>query len=101
MGTTWYGSYDELVIELHGFDAIRARRTQIRLRIHDIESVRVVAANAVEPGALHLGHRKKPAVVLTTRATESIGCLAIHRRDAAEVADDLVRRGVGRTSALV
>ena len=87
-----YGRYDELVIELRGVDALRAGRRELRLAIDEIESVRAVAAEDVEAGVERVGPRSKPAVLIRTS-----GCvIAVHRRDAAEMAEDLARRGVGR-----
>lgn len=80
MGTDIYGSYDHLVIELWGAEALRARARRLRIPLDDIVEVRLGTA----------GHR--PAVVIRQRD----GQVHVFRRsDAGEVVDDLVRRGVG------
>jgi hypothetical protein len=80
MGTDIYGSYDHLVIELSGTEALRARARRLRIPLDDIVEVRVGRA----------GHR--PAVVIRERG----GAVHVFRReDAADVVADLVRRGVG------
>jgi hypothetical protein len=80
MGTDIYGSYDHLVIELSGAEALRARARRLRIPIDDIVEVRVGTA----------GHR--PAVVIRERD----GLVHVFRRaNAGEVVDDLLRRGVG------
>lgn len=80
MGTDIYGSYDHLVIELSGAEALRARARRLRIPIDDIVGVRLGTAG------------QRPAVVIRERD----GAVHVFRRaDAAEVVDDLVRRGVG------
>lgn len=80
MGTDFYGSYDHLVIELSGAEALRARARRLRIPIDDIVEVRLGTAG------------QRPAVVIRERG----GAVHVFRRaDAGEVVDDLVRRGVG------
>lgn len=80
MGTDIYGSYDHLVIELSGADALRARARRLRIPIDDIVEVRLGTAGS------------RPAVVIRERG----GAVHVFRRaDAGEVVEDLVRRGVG------
>lgn len=86
-----YGRYDELVIELRGLDALRAGRRELRLPINEIESVSL-APRELEVGVERAGPRSKPAVLIRT----SRRVVAVHRPDAAEMAEDLARRGVGR-----
>ena len=80
MGTDVYGSYDHLVIELSGAEALRARARRLRIPIDDIVEVRLGTAG------------QRPAVVICERG----GAVYVFRRaDAGDVVDDLVRRGVG------
>ena len=100
MGTTIYGSYDDLVIELHGLDALRLGTRRIRIPLDDIESVDSFAAG--DPtGGIVVGPRSQPAVVIRSRRDGRGATVAVHRPDAEEVAADLVRRGVGRSVATV
>ncbi len=96
MGTNIYGSYDQLVIELSGFDAVRAGRRVLRLDIDTIRSVTVEARQVADPATQHLGIRRHPAVMITIEDGRSLRCFAVHRPDAVEMAADLVRCGVGR-----
>src|SRR5688500_16411505 len=47
MGTNLYGRYDELVIEFRGWDRLRSRRSEVRINVDDVWSVR-----AAEPDVL-------------------------------------------------
>ena len=85
MGTRIYGRYDELVIELTGWDAWRARCRRIRIPLDEIDSVRAAV----------VGPRAEPAVVIRTSGPGVASPVVVHRRDAEDVAADLVRRGVG------
>jgi hypothetical protein len=106
MGTTIYGSYDRLVIELSGLDVVRAGgRRAIRIPLDEIVAVTDIDAGTAHAFDVHdrFGSRRHPAVLITCAAAGSGArrFVVVHRRDAAEAAADLVHRGVGRAQALV
>lgn len=96
MGTTIYGSYDQLVIEVDGMDAWRMwslRPLRVRVAIDDILSVTLDGARdpAATTSDLHVGNPRLPGAAL---ALVDGSRIVVHRRDAADVVNDLVRRGV-------
>ena len=101
MGTTIYGSYDDLMIELHGLDALRMGSRRIRIPLAEIESVQALDEVGGDADTVDVGPRSQPAVLIRRRRGGRSEVVAVHRRDAEEVAADLVRRGVGGSVALV
>lgn len=102
MGTTIYGSYDDLMIELHGLDALRMGSRRIRIPLAEIESVQALDEVGGDADTVDVGPRSQPAVVIRRRRRGGRSeVVAVHRRDAEVVAADLVRRGVGSSVALV
>ena len=92
MGTTIHGRFDHLVLELGPLDATRLRRRRLPVpldAIRDVHGGTFAAERTIE-----LGSRRHPAVVLELAPGLFADRIAIHRPDAAEVVDDLRRRGV-------
>jgi hypothetical protein len=100
MGTTLYGRFDHLVIELGLLDAARLRRRRVPVPLDSIVAVRT-AVRPVDGGldhVLELGARRHPALVLELAPGSFASRIVVHHPAAAELVDDLVRRGVGATN---
>ena len=103
MGTTIYGSYDQLVIEVSGVTRLRPHAegfTPARTLVPVDLISRVSSAPAGRRSQTHahvvseIGSSRKPAVVI-----EVVGGAeyVVHVDGAEEVAADLTRRGVGNS----
>ena len=101
MGTTIYGSYDQLVIGVSGVTRLRPhangltpRRVTVPLDlISSVTSVPAGRRSRSDRSVLcEVGSLRKPAVVIEVIGG---GEYVVHIDDADEVAADLTRRGVG------
>ena len=103
MGTTIYGSYDQLVIEVSGVTRLRPHANgltpkRVLVPVDLISNVRSAPAGRRSQSSadvvIEVGSSKKPAVVI-----ELVGGseYVVHVDDADEVAADLTRRGVGNS----
>ena len=103
MGTTIYGSYDQLVIEVSGVTRLRPHANgmtpkRILVPVDLISSVRSAPAGRRSKSSANLvtevGSPNKRAVVIEVVGG---GEYVVHVDDADEVAADLTRRGVGNS----
>ena len=106
MGTNIYGSYDELVIELHGLDGWRSRRRELRVRVDDVWQVRSADPHTLVSfdgeRVLRLGRpHGGRVVVLDLVPGAALDRIVVGLEDADVVAADLARWGVGAAIASV
>jgi hypothetical protein len=105
MGINVYGRYDELVIELSGWDRLRTGRSEVRIDVDDVWFVRAAdAADLVtlaDERVFRTGVRRRgPVLVMELREGAPFDRLVLTLEDAASMAADLRRWGVGQGSGL-
>ena len=100
MGTNIYGSYDSLVIELSGLDALRAGRREVRVTIDDVLQVRSADVGDLVTWdgerVLRLGRRRgRRVLVLDLAGAASCDRVVVACDDADATAEELQRWGIG------
>ena len=101
MGTNIYGSYDELVIELHGLDRWLTGRREVRMKVDDVWRVRAAPAAAIASGEgerifrAGRGGRGGTVLVLDLTPWAEFDRLVLAVPDAEAAAADLHRSGIG------
>ena len=95
-----YGTYDELVIELHGLDRWLTGRREVRVKVDDVLRVRVApAAVAAREGERVFraggGGRAGTALVLDLAPWAAFDRLVLGVPDPEAAAADLHRSGIG------
>ena len=106
MGIEIYGTYDELVVELHGLDRLLTGRRAVRVKVEDVRRVRVAtAAVAASDGERVFraggGGREGAVLVLDLAPWAAFDRLVLGVPDAEAAAADLHRSGIGAPLAVV
>ena len=101
MGTSLYGRYDELVIELRGWDRLRAGRPEVRVKVDDVLRVRAASGDDLVSIAgervLRVGSRRaEPVLVLDLAEGAAFDRIVLGIVGAEGIAAEHVRWGVGR-----
>jgi hypothetical protein len=96
-----YGRYDELVIELWGWDRLRTGRSEVRVKVDDVLHVRAAApadlVSVAGERVLRAGSRRAdPALVLDLADAADFDRIVLGIADAEHLAAELVQWGIGR-----
>jgi hypothetical protein len=102
MGTSLHGRYDELVIELRGWDRLRTGRSEVRVKVDDVVAVRAAAPAdlvSLDRERVFRSHVRggRRALVLDLAFGGEFDRLVLGVEDADRLASDLVRWGFGRS----